>query len=161
MQMNTPIKINDEKEIRSLYQKLLASWNNNMSNDFAGLFLENGSTIGFDGSQMNGKQQIDNELNQIFSNHRVASYVGIIREIRSLAADIFIIRSVAGMVPTGKTEIMPERNAVQSLVVKKEQDKFWIALYQNTPASFDGRPELSKKLTKELQSVFNGGKTIQ
>src|SRR6185436_14082495 len=130
--MGTPVKAQDEKDIRSLYQKLLESWNKNMSGAFADLFLENGNTVGFDGSQLNGKHQIDHELKQIFSNHQVASYVGIVREIRSLAPDIFIIRAVAGMVPPGKTEIMPQRNAVQSLIVIKEKDAFYIALYQNT-----------------------------
>lgn len=159
--METSIKVQDEKDIRSLYQKLLESWNNNLSSDFANLFLENGNIIGFDGSPMNGKQQIKNELNKIFSNHKVASYIGIIREIRSLAPGIFILRAVAGMVPPGKTEIMPERNALQSLIVRKEQDEFCIALYQNTPAAFDGRPELIKQLTQELQEVFNRGQTIE
>jgi len=159
--METTVKLQYETGIRSLYQKLLESWNHNKSGDFANLFSKNGYIIGFDGSQMNDRQQIGKELSQIFSNHKVASYVGIIREIRSLSPDIFIIRAVAGMVRPGKKEIMPERNAVQSLVVVKEQGEFYIALYQNTPAAFDGRPELSKQLTEELQAVFNSGKIIK
>lgn len=159
--METPIKAQDEKSIRSVYQKLLKSWNNNKAGDFAKLFSENGNTIGFDGSMMNDRQQIDDELGRIFSNHKVASYVGIIKEIRSIAPGVFILRAVAGMVPPGKTVIMPERNAVQSLVVTREKDAFHIELYQNTPAAFDGRPELSKQLTGELQAVFNSGQTMQ
>jgi len=46
------------------------------------------------------------------------------------------------------------------MVLLKEKDELAIKLYQNTPASFDGRPELSKKLTKELQEVFDNGKII-
>jgi uncharacterized protein (TIGR02246 family) len=159
--MERLINPDDEKNICALYQKLLESWNNNRPDDFADLFLVDGNTIGFDGSQMNGRQQISNDLKQIFANHKVASYVGIIREIRTLAPGIFIVRAVAGMVPPGKKTIMPERNAVQSLLARKEHDKFFIALYQNTPAAFDGRPELSKQLTEELQAVFDTGQTIQ
>lgn len=159
--MGTTGKLNDENNIRSLYKKLLESWNNNLSSDFANLFLENGNAIGFDGSQMMGRQQINNELNQIFADHKVASYVIIIREIRSLAPDIYILRAVAGMVPPGRKEIIPERNAIQTLIVTKELEEYYIALYQNTPASFDGRPGLRKHLTEELQELFNSGNTIK
>src|SRR6188768_1475340 len=124
------MKKSDENEIRLLYQTLLENWNKNNANDFANLFCEDGNTIGFDGSQMNGRAQIKDELAGIFSNHKVASYVGIVREVRILANNVFLLRAVAGMVPPGKTEIMSERNAVQSLIVTKERDEFCIALYQ-------------------------------
>ena len=158
--METSAKLPDEKAMRAIYTKLLESWNNNNAADFANLFSGDGNTVGFDGSQMNGRAQIEEELTQIFIDHKVASYVGIIKEIRAIAPDVFILRAVAGMIPPGKTHIMPERNAVQGMVLKKEKDGFAIALYQNTPASFDGRPELSKQLTKELQEVFDNGKII-
>jgi uncharacterized protein (TIGR02246 family) len=151
------MKKNDENEIRLLYQRLIVSWNRHNATDFASLFCEDGNTIGFDGSQMNGPKQIKDELAGIFSNHKVASYVGIVQEVRTLAENIFLLRAVAGMVPPGKTAIMPERNAIQSLIVTKNQDEYCIALYQNTPAAFDGRPALSKQLTEELQVVFDSG----
>ena len=78
--MTTGVKETAEAKIRMLYKKLLESWNNNNPGDFANLFAENGNTIGFDGSQMNGRRQINDELSQIFASHKVSSYVGIIRE---------------------------------------------------------------------------------
>ena len=121
---------------------------------FANLFAENGNTIGFDGSQMNGRRQINDELSQIFANHKVSSYVGIIREVRPLSSTIFILRAVAGMVPPGQSKITPAVNTIQTLVGQKEQEQFLIALFQNTPAAFHGRPEAVEQLTKELQKTI-------
>ncbi len=142
---------NIESKVRSLYKTLLESWNNNKATDFANLFSNDGNVIGFDGSQMNGKKEIKDELSKIFSEHKVGSFVGIIREFRPLSPTVFLLRAVAGMVPPGKSTIKKEVNAIQTLIVQKEQEDFKIALYHNTPAAFHGRPELSEELTRELQ----------
>jgi len=153
--MTKEVTETDETKIRLLYKKLLESWNNRNAGDFANLFAENGNTIGFDGSQMNGRRQINDELSQIFANHKVASYVGIIREVRPLSPTTFVLRAVAGMVPPEQSEINPAVNAIQTLIGQKEQEQFLIALFQNTPAAFHGRPELSRQLTEELQQVYD------
>ena len=146
---------NDEIKIRELYQTLLNSWNKNSASAFAKLFTADGNAIGFDGSQMSGQDQIENELGQIFASHKVSSYVSIIREVRQLSASVYLLRAVAGMVPPGRSEIKPDVNAVQVLIAQKENGEFKIASFQNTPAAFHGRPELSKQLTEELQNQYN------
>ena len=145
----------NEDQIRNLYQSLLDSWNKNDASAFGSLFAEHGSAVGFDGSQMNGKAQIEKELAQIFSNHKVSSYVSIIREVRQLSDSVYLLRAVAGMVPPGKNEINSKVNAIQTLIAQNEGDEFKIALFQNTPAAFHGRPELSLQLTQELQAAFD------
>ncbi|HEV8082055.1 MAG TPA: SgcJ/EcaC family oxidoreductase [Chitinophagaceae bacterium] len=151
----------DGNNIRSLYEKLLESWNDNNAGKFSKLFADDGNVIGFDGSQMNGRNQINDELNKVFVNHKVSSYVGIVREIRTLSPTVFLLRAVAGMVPQDKAEIKADMNTIQTLVGQREHDEFLITLYQNTPAAFHGRPELVKQLTEELQKVVNGKQTIR
>jgi uncharacterized protein (TIGR02246 family) len=121
--------------------------------EMASLFAEDGSSVGFDGSQMNGKAQIESEIGQIFSHHQTASYVWKIREVRFLSPAVALLRAVAGMVPPGRKDINPEVNAIQSLIVIKENDTWRISLFQNTPAQFHGRPELAEALTRELQEL--------
>jgi hypothetical protein len=58
------------------------------------------------------------------------------------------------MVPPGESDINPEVNAVQTLVAVKQQNKWIIALFQNTPAAFHVRPELSERLTEELRQAL-------
>ncbi|HMJ47348.1 MAG TPA: SgcJ/EcaC family oxidoreductase [Ferruginibacter sp.] len=145
----------DEQEVRKLYKDLLSSWNDNNAKSFAKLFAINGNTIGFDGSQMNGQKQIEEELIKIFLKHKVANYVSIVREVRSLTPYVYLLRAVAGMIPPGKSEINSNVNTIQTLIAQKVSDQFQIAIFQNTPAAFHERPDLNKQLTDELQQEFD------
>lgn len=144
----------DKTIIEQLHKKLLTAWNKQDAKGMASLFTDDGNTIGFDGSQVDGRTQIELQMHNIFSHHQTASYVWKVREVRFLSADTALLRAVVGMVPPGKNEIMPERNAVQSLVAVKEKDDWKITLFHNTPAQFHGRPELSEALTKELNELI-------
>ena len=65
------------------------------------------------------------------------------------------------MVPPGKEELNPAVNAIQSLVVVGQEPDMKIALLQNTPAAFHGRPELAQQLTSELTDVLRTGQIVQ
>lgn len=145
--------MDDDTAMRTLYHEWLARWNQRDAVAYAALFMPNASAIGFDGSQMNGRDQIQAELRQIFANHQTAAYVGIVRESRLLSPTVALLRAVAGMVPPGKKEINPAVNAIQTLVGVKEDGAWRIALAQVTPAQFHGRPELAAALTEELSQL--------
>ena len=121
----------------------------------AALVAAKGNITGFDGSQMNGRQEIRDQLSQIFTDHKVSSYVGIVREVRQLSHTIFLLRAVAGMIPPGQEKIKEDVNAVQTLILRKDSDNenFLITVFHNTPAAFHGRPELRRELTEELQQA--------
>jgi uncharacterized protein (TIGR02246 family) len=143
-----------EAATRDLYERLIAAWNKRNARDYALLFASNGSIVGFDGSQVSGQMEIGAHVSEVFSHHQTASYVTIVREVRSIGNDVTLLRANAGMVPPGKDELNPEMNAVQSMVAARKGEKWEIALFQNTPAAFHGRPELSRKLTEELRAVL-------
>jgi len=141
----------DEAEVRSLYQRLLDAWNKRDVAAYAALFEDRANVVGFDGSQMTGRSEIETTLAQIFAHHQTASYVSKVREVRLLTPDVAILRAVVGMVPPGQTDINPAVNAIQSLTAVKRDGRWRIALFQNTPAQFHGRPELAQQLTEELR----------
>jgi len=143
-----------EAATRDLYERLIEAWNKRNARDYALLFAANASIVGFDGSQVTGQMEIGAHVSEIFSHHQTASYVTIVREVRVVASDVTLLRANAGMLPPGKDELNPEMNAVQSMVAAQKGGKWEIALFQNTPAAFHGRPELSKKLTEELRAVL-------
>jgi uncharacterized protein (TIGR02246 family) len=128
---------------------LLEAWNRRDPDSFASLFTETGSVIGFDGSQMNGRTEIATTLRSIFSDHETAAYVTKVREIRSLAAGVTLLRAVVGMIPPGKTELTIGQCHSESVVIM-EAGRCQIALLHDTPAAFRGRPHLVEKLTEEL-----------
>jgi len=97
---------------------------------------------------------IEKQLQAIFATHQVASYTGIVKEIRQLAPQIFLLRAVAGMVPPGKDKINPAGECHTNPGSEGRWRKNEIALLQNTPAAFHGRPELSTELTNELAALL-------
>lgn len=139
---------------RELYERLIEAWNKRNARDYALAFASNGCIVGFDGSQVNGQMEIGAHVSEIFSHHQTATYVTIVREVRLITNDVTLLRANAGMVPPGKDDLNPELNAVQSIVAARKGGKWDIALFQNTPAAFHEKPDLSKKLTEELRAIL-------
>ena len=150
--------MSEEKEIRNLYHNLLQAWNNNDAEGMANLCAENANMVGFDGSQHDGKENIKEQMQLIFIEHKVNPYVYKIREVRFLNSDAAVLRSVVSMINPEGADIIEKVNAIQSLVAAKHNDKWKIEIFQNTPAAFHGRPELVKQLTEELREVFKNSK---
>jgi uncharacterized protein (TIGR02246 family) len=142
-----------EKEIRALYQQLLTAWNDQDAQAYGGLFAEDGEQVGFDGSQASGAAQITRQLSAIFTDHRTARYVSLVRSVRLIASGVGILRAEVGMAPPNGGDIVADRNAVQSLVAIDGPDGWRVALFHNTPAQFHGRPEAVDALTAELRAA--------
>ncbi len=132
----------------------MAGWNTHSSALFAAQFNDDANVIGYDGSQMNGRSEIESSLRQIFADHETATYVWKIREVRFFDPEVAVLRSVVGMVPPGQSDINPAVNAIQSLVAVKHGTKWRVALFQNTPAQFHGRPDLVQALSEELRELL-------
>lgn len=144
----------EENEIKKLHSELLTYWNKQDAKGMASLFTDNGNTIGFDGSQMNGPDQIETALKQIFADHKTAIYVWNVKEVRFLNSETALLRAIVGMIPPDKKDINPSTNAIQSLIAIKQHNNWKITLFQNTPAQFHGRPELVEEMTKELSELI-------
>jgi uncharacterized protein (TIGR02246 family) len=142
--------------VRALYRAILEGWNAQDASAFAAPFAEDGEVIGFDGSQVAGRAQIETEMAAIFADHATGRYVGITRSVRQLGADVALLHAVSGVVPAGAYAIQPELNAIQSLVAQRQAEGWRVIMYQNTPAAFHGRPELADALTDELTTELHG-----
>lgn len=147
-------RVGSEEAVRSLYRRVIDGWNAKDAGAISAPVAADGLFIGFDGSQMHGRDQVAAELGRVFSDHEPASYVTIVRSVKALGPDTAILHAVAGMVPPDGSEIMPDRNTIQVLLGSRDENGWSAALFQNTPASFDGRPELSEALTMELSKLL-------
>jgi uncharacterized protein (TIGR02246 family) len=141
----------DERAVRALYTDVLTHWNQRNAKGLARLFASDGHVVGFDGSQLDGRRDIESEMARIFTDHQTGRYVGIVREVRFLSQTVALIRAVAGMVTAGQTDLNPAVNTIQTLIAVQENTSWLIAVYQNTPAAWHGRPEAVKALTDELR----------
>ncbi len=150
-----PIEERDERAIRALYGELLDAWNQCSPDRMAAVFAEDGDVVGFDGSLNSGRAGIASEMGRIFADHATGAYVGRVRDVRPLATGAAILRAVAGTVPAGRTELEPRLNVVQTLVAVRRDGRWCIERFQNTPAQFHGRPDLSESLTEELRQELS------
>ncbi|MBV4358644.1 SgcJ/EcaC family oxidoreductase [Pinibacter aurantiacus] len=146
--------MNEELKMRKLYEQLIAFWNMRSGDKISSLFADDGSIVGFDGTQENGRENINARLNEIFKNYKSNPFVYLIREVRFLSDSTALLRAVAGIMPEYGAEMNPDLNTIQSIVTVKKGDEWKIALLQITPASWLGRPEEVKALTKELEDAF-------
>jgi uncharacterized protein (TIGR02246 family) len=100
----------------ALYRRLIDGWNTHDADAMGAALLGDSLVIGFDGSQMLGREQAVTELSVIFADHEVARYITKIRSVTPLGADAAVLHAVAGMVPPGSSAIKPEQNSIQTVV---------------------------------------------
>jgi uncharacterized protein (TIGR02246 family) len=143
----------ETKEAQQLYHQLINAWNSRDASAFANLFAYDGVCIGYDGSEMHGREEISTSLAAIFKNHPTAKYVSIVREVKLLGGDLCLVRAHVGMLPPGKTTVDSTKDAIQVMIVRADKQAGLIILFQNTPAQYHGRPEVLGKLTQELQAI--------
>jgi uncharacterized protein (TIGR02246 family) len=139
-----------EDAARDLYGRVIAGWNAGDARAMAAPMAPDGLMIGFDGSQLQGRDEIEAELGRIFGDHQTASYVTKVRAVSTLGGDGAFLWAVAGMPSPETSEIIPDRNAVQTLVARRDSNGWSVALFQTTPAQLHGRDDLRKALTEEL-----------
>lgn len=143
----------DAKEVAELYQRFIHAWNNRDASAMVELFSDDGEMIGFDESIVAGREEILSHLKPIFEDHPTPPFVYKIKNERVLTFRTRSLRAIAGMVPPGKTELDPSLNTHQMLVAVYNENGWYIEIFQNTPAQFDGRPELVEQMTVELREV--------
>jgi uncharacterized protein (TIGR02246 family) len=145
----------DEAAIRCLYQQAIDGWNASSGDAFAAPFEEDGDLVGFDGTHLKGRKEIAPFHQHLFDMFLKGSrLVGKVTSVRFLTSDVAVMHAVGGTVMAGQTDLEPERNSVQTLVVVKRNSKWGLAAFQNTRATYIGRPEESQKLTEELRALL-------
>ena len=140
--------------IQSLYIQLLQCWNDRNAPLLASLCADKALIIGFDGTQHCGKETIARELSVIFTQHATPAFVACIKSICLLSPTTALLHAVAGMIPDGQSQINPDLNAIQIMVATSQQGIWHIVSFQNTPAQFHGRPDLTEALTQELRQLL-------
>ena len=123
----------DEAAVRALYQQLMDGWNQGSGDAFAAVFTEDGDLVGFDGTHLKGRQEIAPFHQQLFDKWLKGSrLVGQVKDVRLLHPDIALMHAVGGTVMRGKSEPVPERDSIQTLVATHQDGEWRLAAFQNT-----------------------------
>jgi uncharacterized protein (TIGR02246 family) len=153
---DAPTAVDETDDLQALHRQLLDAWNERDAGAYTDLFATDGTIVGFDGSTVDGRDEIRSHLSGIFADHAPGSYVGAVRDARLLGPDVGLLRAVTGLIPDGQDDLNPATNAIQSLIAVRVDGDWRVALFQNTPAAFHGRPEAADELTDELRQLVGG-----
>ena len=149
----------EEAAVRALYQQLMDGWNQGSGDAFAAVFTEDGDLIGFDGTHFKGRQEIAPFHQRLFDKWLKGSrLVGEVKDVRFLSPDVALMHAVGGTVMRGKSEPVPERDSIQTLVATRQEGDQWrLAAFQNTrlhPMDSSAGPFLVWTLSDLLWKVF-------
>src|SRR5215204_5828779 len=81
------------EDVERLYGAILDAWNRQDADGYARYFGDDAIVVGFDGSEMQGRREIAEQLAAIFAVHRVARYVRIVRSVRPVGADAALLHA--------------------------------------------------------------------
>ncbi len=83
--------------------------------------------------------------------------MGQVKDVRFLSPDVALMHAVGGTVMRGKSEPVPERDSIQTLVATRQDDEWRLAAFQNTrlhPIDSSAGPFLVWTLSDLLWKVF-------
>ena len=139
--------------VEELYANLMEAWNKRDAKAFEDLFILDGDLVGFDGTQAHGQGSIGEHLRQVFDAHATLKYVYRITGVTQISTDVAIVRAIAGMVPPGSKDFDPKLHAVHRMTAVHRGGAYRVALFQNTPARLDNRPQEIEQMTADLRAA--------
>jgi uncharacterized protein (TIGR02246 family) len=142
-----------DTQIRALYARYLAGWNQRSGATVSSVFADDGDVIDLDGTMHSGRLTIAADMRRMFAERATPAFVGIVRSVRPLGDGIAVLHAVAGMVPPGSEALDPALHTVHALVAVEEAGRWKVALLQSTPARYGGRAEAVAALTAELEAA--------
>ena len=71
------------------------------------MFADDGYLVGFDGSEMKGREQIEQSLSTIFADHETGRYVAEVRAERTVSDSVSMLAAITGLVPGGRVRRQP------------------------------------------------------
>ncbi|GAA4754070.1 hypothetical protein GCM10023328_41790 [Modestobacter marinus] len=142
-----------DTQIRALYARYLAGWNQRSGVTVSSVFADDGELIDLDGTLRSGRLSIAADMRRMFTEHATPTFVGVVRSVRRLTDRVVVLHAVAGMVPAGADAVDPSRHTVHALTAVEEEGRWKIALLQSTPARYGGRADALTALTAELEAA--------
>ena len=142
-----------DTQIRALYTRFLAGWNQRSGVTVSSVFADDGEMIDLDGTLRSGRLTIAADMRRIFAEHSIPTLVGIVRSVRRLTEGVAVLHGVAGMVPARADVLDPALHTVHTITAVEENGRWKIAVLQSTPARYGGRADAVAALTAELEAA--------
>ncbi|HYO37183.1 MAG TPA: SgcJ/EcaC family oxidoreductase [Geodermatophilus sp.] len=144
-----------DAQIRALYADFVDGWNRRSGAAVAAVFADDGDMVGYDGTTVSGRLSIASDLRRVFGSHPTATYVAVVRSVRSVGEGVAVLHAHAGMIPPGEDDVDSGLHSIHTLVAVDEGGGRWkTTLFQATPAAWLGRRDAREALTAELRGLL-------
>jgi len=130
----TPLNsANDEASIRKVVQQVQDGWNAHNGKAFASQFATDADYVVVNGMRAKGRQEIEEGHTAIFSSiYKDSKNVATVQSVRFLRPDVSVVHIEWNLEFTMGGEKKKAR-AMNTMVMTKENGKWSIAAFQNTP----------------------------
>lgn len=129
----------DEAAIRQIVQQLQDGWNAHDGKAFAAPFAADADYVVISGLKIKGKEVIEKGHINIFATvYKDSHNVATIKGIRFLRADVAIAH-VEWNLEFRAGDKLEKKQAMNTIVATKENGKWSIAAFHNTPIQAEGR----------------------
>lgn len=123
----------DEAAIRANVEQMMKGWNAKSGAEFAKPFAEDADYVVVNGMKIKGREAIDKGHQQIFDTiYKVSALTVNVEQIRFLRPDVAVVHVHSALSVT-RGNSMQTGNARITMVMTKNQNRWEIAAFQNTP----------------------------
>lgn len=153
--------MNEQGPVFALYEKLIEAWNQRDADAFSNLFQGKGEIVGFDGTRVMGRKEIQGHLQDVFSKDQTPPYIAAAQRVHSIKSGVVSLSAKAGMKTGDDADFHQDLWSEQSLVTVKTKDGWKIALFQNTPATLSGDSERKRIWVEEFHEALASNATLK
>jgi uncharacterized protein (TIGR02246 family) len=125
MNSQTPQTAAEEDAIRAIHHRMIDAWNEGDGAGFAAPFTDDADFVAFEGTHLQGRQEIALFHQRIFDTVVKGSRLeGEVKFVRLLSSVLGLMHSVVRVTLRGQTKASPSRDSMQLTVVTK-RDREW------------------------------------
>jgi uncharacterized protein (TIGR02246 family) len=129
----------DETAVLDAVKGTYEAWNKADPDAFVADLLENASAV-MPGSYMKSRQEIHGAMSFAFNGPLKGTRASDkVLDVRFLNEDAAVVTAETGVLIPGESEAPPERTAYATFVLAKQDGKWQIAAYTNTPSVGPGQ----------------------
>jgi uncharacterized protein (TIGR02246 family) len=129
----------DEASLRQIVQQLQDGWNAHDGKAFAAPFAADADYVVVNGMRIKGREEIEKGHTQIFTTiYKESHNVGTVKSVRFLRPDVAVVH-VEWNLEFSMGGEKRKNTAINTMVMTKDNGKWSIAAFHNTPVQPPGR----------------------
>lgn len=146
--------MNDESEVRDLFDRLLRAWTDNDADAYGACFTADADYVSYDGTRAIGRATLQGNHDQLFRGVLAGSaLVGAIEAIRFVTPDIAIVHGTGSVLMPWRTTPPARRLSRQTVVALRTQEGWRFTALHNTrvrPVTIPAPDALPSRLSRTM-----------